>query len=101
MAAMSDGSVSRSQMSSSSLRYGSFQNSLATLTPEAEDKPALSPRSAYVAVAVLCYVNLVNYIERYTIAGPSCFFFICLFLWGRKVGLMQHESFMCFQSNMS
>lgn len=80
MAAMSDGSVSQSQMRSSRLHYGSFQNSLATLTPEAEDKPALSPRSACVAVAVLCYVNLVNYIERYTIAGPSCFFFICLFL---------------------
>ncbi|CAF98541.1 unnamed protein product, partial [Tetraodon nigroviridis] len=29
----------------------------------------ISPRSAYVAIAVLCYVNLVNYIERYTIAG--------------------------------
>lgn len=75
MAAMSDGPVSPSQMSSCSLHYGSFQNSLATLTPEAEGKPASSPRSAYVAVAVLCYVNLVNYIERYTIAGSSCLFF--------------------------
>lgn len=70
---MSDGSGSRSQISS--LRYGSFQNSLATLTPEAEDRPAISPRSAYVAIAVLCYVNLVNYIERYTIAGMC--FFVC------------------------
>lgn len=84
MAAMSDGSVSQCQMSSSRLHYGSFQNSLATLAPEAEDKPALSPRSAYVAVAVLCYVNLVNYIERYTIAGSSCSFsFVCFFGGGR------------------
>lgn len=64
---MSDGPESQSQISS--LHYGSFQNSLATLTSEAEDKPAISPRSAYVAIAVLCYVNLVNYLERYTIAG--------------------------------
>lgn len=75
---MSDGSESPSQISS--LQYGSFQNSLATLTPEAEDKPAISPRSTYVAVAVLCYVNLVNYIERYTIAGTWWGFFFCLFL---------------------
>lgn len=63
---MSEASGSQAQMSLSGLHYGSFQNSLAALTPEADDKPA---RSAYVAVAALCYVNLVNYIERYTIAG--------------------------------
>lgn len=94
-ATMSDGSGSESQISS--LHYGSFQNSLATLTPEAKDKPAISPRSTYVAVAVLCYVNLVNYIERYTIAGTQWGFFVCLFVlffWGGEY--MQHECFMCF-----
>lgn len=65
-ATMSEASGSQAPTSLSGLRYGSFQNSLAALTPEPDDKPA---RSAYVAVAVLCYVNLVNYIERYTIAG--------------------------------
>lgn len=29
----------------------------------------LSRRRSYVAVAVLCYVNLLNYMDRYTIAG--------------------------------
>ncbi|XP_062392249.1 protein spinster homolog 3-like [Sardina pilchardus] len=29
----------------------------------------ISPRRAYIAVAVLCYVNLLNYMDRYTIAG--------------------------------
>lgn len=65
--AMSDGSGSQTQVGS--LHYGSLQNSLATLTSGAEDTPAISPRRAYAAIAVLCYVNLVNYIERYTIAG--------------------------------
>uniref|UniRef100_A0A3Q3W6P1 Major facilitator superfamily (MFS) profile domain-containing protein n=1 Tax=Mola mola TaxID=94237 RepID=A0A3Q3W6P1_MOLML len=61
--------------SSSALHYGSFENSLSSLTPQATEKPAVSPRRAYIAVAVLCYVNLINYMERYTIAV-----FICSFL---------------------
>ncbi|KAM9348094.1 protein spinster homolog 3 [Symphorus nematophorus] len=55
--------------SSSGLHYGSFVNSLSSLTPHAVETPAVSPRRAYVAIAVLCYVNLINYMERYTIAG--------------------------------
>lgn len=59
--------------SSSGLHYGSFANSLASLTPRAVEKPAISPRRAYMAVAVLCYINLLNYMERYTIAGWMIF----------------------------
>lgn len=55
--------------SSCSLPYGSFANSLASLTPDAEEKPAISPKRAYVTMVVLCYINLLNYMERYTIAG--------------------------------
>lgn len=55
--------------SSSGLHYGSFVNSLSSLTPKPVDKPAISRRRAYIAVAVLCYINLINYMERYTIAG--------------------------------
>ncbi|XP_029030626.1 protein spinster homolog 3 isoform X2 [Betta splendens] len=55
--------------SSTSLHYGSFVNSLASLTPKAEISPAISPKRAYIAVTVLCYINLLNYMERYTIAG--------------------------------
>ncbi|TNM84573.1 hypothetical protein fugu_008751 [Takifugu bimaculatus] len=66
---MSDEPASPAQMSLESPHYGSLQNSRAALTPEAGQQWAASPRSAYVAMAVLCYVNLVNYIERYTIAG--------------------------------
>ncbi|KAM7374782.1 hypothetical protein PAMP_007421 [Pampus punctatissimus] len=55
--------------SSSGLRYGSLVNSLSSLTPKSVEKPAISPPRAYIAVAVLCYINLLNYMERYTIAG--------------------------------
>ncbi|XP_037324417.2 protein spinster homolog 3 [Pungitius pungitius] len=57
--------------SGSSLRYGAFVNSMSSLTPRAEEKEkvTISPRRAYLAVAVLCYINLLNYAERYTIAG--------------------------------
>ncbi|XP_035523127.1 protein spinster homolog 3 isoform X1 [Morone saxatilis] len=55
--------------SSSGLRYGSFVNSLSSLAPQAGEKAPISPRRAYIAVAVLCYINLINYMERYTVAG--------------------------------
>nr|XP_057943673.1 protein spinster homolog 3 isoform X2 [Doryrhamphus excisus] len=59
----------RSLGSSSGLHYGSFVNSLSSLTPKLDQRPSPSHRRAYVAVAVLCYINLLNYMERYTIAG--------------------------------
>ncbi|XP_028276892.1 protein spinster homolog 3 isoform X2 [Parambassis ranga] len=55
--------------SGSGLRYGSFVNSISSLTQNTEEKPAVSPKRAHIAIAVLCYVNLLNYMERYTIAG--------------------------------
>lgn len=55
--------------SGSGLHYGSFVNSLSSLTPNAVENPAISPRRAHIAIAVLCYINLLNYMERYTIAG--------------------------------
>ena len=55
--------------SSSGLRYGTLVNSVSSLAPIAAEKPAISTTRAYIAIAVLCYVNLLNYMERYTIAG--------------------------------
>ncbi|XP_021173535.2 protein spinster homolog 3 isoform X1 [Fundulus heteroclitus] len=55
--------------SSSGLQYGALTNSVSSLAPLTADKPVISQRRAYVAIAVLCYVNLLNYMERYTIAG--------------------------------
>uniref|UniRef100_A0A3Q3ARL0 SPNS lysolipid transporter 3, sphingosine-1-phosphate (putative) n=1 Tax=Kryptolebias marmoratus TaxID=37003 RepID=A0A3Q3ARL0_KRYMA len=77
--------------SSPGLRYGSLVNSVSSLAPNAAERAAVSPRRAYVAITVLCYINLLNYMERYTIAGgticslcSSCFHtfpvFICSFL---------------------
>lgn len=31
--------------------------------------PVISQKRSYIAVAVLCYINLLNYMDRYTIAG--------------------------------
>lgn len=59
--------------SSSGLQYGSLVNSVSSLAPLAADKQPISKRRAYVAIAVLCYVNLLNYMERYTIAGGMIF----------------------------
>lgn len=69
MLTMSEGSAPQAQMSLDDPNYGSLQSSRAALAPEARPQRAAPPRSTYGAVAVLCYVNLVNYIERYTIAG--------------------------------
>ncbi|XP_013855439.1 protein spinster homolog 3 [Austrofundulus limnaeus] len=53
----------------SRLRYGSLVNSVSSLGPDTTQTAAKPPRSSYVAIAVLCYINLLNYMERYTIAG--------------------------------
>ncbi|XP_063750873.1 protein spinster homolog 3 isoform X2 [Eleginops maclovinus] len=70
--------------SSSGLHYGSFVNSLSSLTPKTEEteEPAISQRRSYVAIAVLCYINLLNYTERYTIAVFICSFLLLAPLFG-------------------
>lgn len=52
-----------------STRYGSIADSLPTDEPSTAETTVLSPRRSYITVAVLCYVNLINYMDRYTIAG--------------------------------
>ncbi|KAL4660588.1 hypothetical protein GN956_G612 [Arapaima gigas] len=48
--------------------YGSVHHS--HMTPNTSvTKTAITPKHHYIAVAVLCYVNLLNYMDRYTIAG--------------------------------
>ncbi|XP_061658752.1 protein spinster homolog 3 isoform X2 [Syngnathoides biaculeatus] len=67
---LQDGDLPRRSLGSiSGLHYGSFVNSLSSLTPKVDERPAVSRRQAHIAVVVLCYVNLLNYMERYTIAG--------------------------------
>ncbi|XP_056141026.1 protein spinster homolog 3 [Lampris incognitus] len=50
-------------------RYGSCAGSLSSVELTPLQKPAISLTRSYTAVAVLCYVNLLNYMDRYTIAG--------------------------------
>ncbi|XP_077449220.1 protein spinster homolog 3 isoform X1 [Stigmatopora argus] len=66
-----DGSRPRPSLgSSAALPYGALASSLSSLTPATPgERPAVSRRRSLVAVIVLCYVNLINYMERYTIAG--------------------------------
>lgn len=53
--------------------HGARYGSIADVPPEPErpsaDTVVITPRRSYIAVAVLCYVNLLNYMDRYTIAG--------------------------------
>uniref|UniRef100_A0A8C7ZCD6 SPNS lysolipid transporter 3, sphingosine-1-phosphate (putative) n=1 Tax=Oryzias sinensis TaxID=183150 RepID=A0A8C7ZCD6_9TELE len=59
----------RSLSSSPGLQYGALVNSVTSLTTPESQNPPISNRQAYVTMAVLCYINLLNYMERYTIAG--------------------------------
>lgn len=80
---LQDGPASRSSSPELHLHYGSFKNSLASLTSRAQEdgdeggvegsSPSPRCQSSYVAVAVLCYINLLNYMERYIIAGSITF----------------------------
>ncbi|XP_062844686.1 protein spinster homolog 3 [Trichomycterus rosablanca] len=49
--------------------YGSISDEPTENQSSSTNTSVVSPRSSYVAVAVLCYVNLLNYMDRYTIAG--------------------------------
>lgn len=60
--------VSLSSNTSASPRYGSVADEPAKEALPA-DTAVISPRRAHIAVAVLCYINLLNYMDRYTIAG--------------------------------
>ncbi|XP_020785850.2 protein spinster homolog 3 [Boleophthalmus pectinirostris] len=59
--------VSPRRSLSASFRYGSFVESTGSL--DRVGSSPVSPARGYVAVAVLCYINLLNYMERYTLAG--------------------------------
>lgn len=50
-------------------RYGSLTEESTENLSLSIDTSTVSPRSSYIAVAVLCYINLLNYMDRYTIAG--------------------------------
>uniref|UniRef100_A0A8C9WMJ1 SPNS lysolipid transporter 3, sphingosine-1-phosphate (putative) n=1 Tax=Scleropages formosus TaxID=113540 RepID=A0A8C9WMJ1_SCLFO len=56
-------------ISGSLQRYGSVRDGPATATTSVPETAAVMPKRLYVVVAVLCYVNLLNYMDRYTIAG--------------------------------
>uniref|UniRef100_A0A8C9W6G9 SPNS lysolipid transporter 3, sphingosine-1-phosphate (putative) n=1 Tax=Scleropages formosus TaxID=113540 RepID=A0A8C9W6G9_SCLFO len=58
-----------STISGSLQRYGSVRDGPATATTSVPETAAVMPKRLYVVVAVLCYVNLLNYMDRYTIAG--------------------------------
>uniref|UniRef100_W5L8S9 SPNS lysolipid transporter 3, sphingosine-1-phosphate (putative) n=1 Tax=Astyanax mexicanus TaxID=7994 RepID=W5L8S9_ASTMX len=54
---------------SGSHRYGSIASQSDDSVSSAAEINIISSKRAYVAIAVLCYVNLLNYMDRYTIAG--------------------------------
>uniref|UniRef100_A0A8C5GIY3 Protein spinster homolog 3-like n=1 Tax=Gouania willdenowi TaxID=441366 RepID=A0A8C5GIY3_GOUWI len=64
-------------------------HSLASLTPNAADTPSIPPKRAYIAVAVLCYINLLNYMERYTVAGVLSIIQTVFALSDSTAGLLQ------------
>lgn len=40
--------------------------------PEAECASGVSSKRALMTVTVLCYINLLNYMDRFTVAGIYC-----------------------------
>ncbi|KAM9385151.1 protein spinster homolog 3 isoform 1-T3 [Pholidichthys leucotaenia] len=75
--------------SGSGIPYGSFANSLSSLAPNTEAKPAISQRHSYITMAVLCYINLLNYMERYTIAGVLTNIQVFFAIPDKTAGLLQ------------
>ncbi|KAL0193408.1 hypothetical protein M9458_011704, partial [Cirrhinus mrigala] len=55
--------------SNTTIRYGSMSSEQPDSDASSTQTTTISKKRAYLAVAVLCYVNLLNYMDRYTIAG--------------------------------
>ncbi|KAK2912059.1 hypothetical protein QQF64_027971 [Cirrhinus molitorella] len=55
--------------SNSTIRYGSMSSEQPDSDASSTQTTTISKKRAYIAVAVLCYINLLNYMDRYTIAG--------------------------------
>ncbi|KAI7813362.1 protein spinster homolog 3-like isoform X1 [Triplophysa rosa] len=52
-----------------SVRYGSISCEFPDGDTSSTQPTGISRRRSYIMVAVLCYINLLNYMDRYTIAG--------------------------------
>uniref|UniRef100_A0A672LSX8 Protein spinster homolog 3 n=1 Tax=Sinocyclocheilus grahami TaxID=75366 RepID=A0A672LSX8_SINGR len=51
------------------VRYGSMSSEQPDSDASSMQTTVISQKRSYIAVAVLCYINLLNYMDRYTIAG--------------------------------
>ncbi|KAL0994767.1 hypothetical protein UPYG_G00126910 [Umbra pygmaea] len=58
----------QTHLGSAPTHYGSTADSIPASEPE-ETTKVISSERAYITVAILCYINLINYMDRYTIAG--------------------------------
>lgn len=45
------------------------RSSISTLPPDNGMVAVAGPKRAYISVVVLCFINLINYMDRYTLAG--------------------------------
>lgn len=55
--------------SNTTVRYGSMSSDQPDSNASSMQTTVISQKRSYIAVAVLCYINLLNYMDRYTIAG--------------------------------
>ncbi|XP_056100609.1 protein spinster homolog 3 isoform X1 [Rhinichthys klamathensis goyatoka] len=55
--------------SNTTVRYGSMSSEQPDSDTSSVQTTPISQRRSYITVAVLCYINLLNYMDRYTIAG--------------------------------
>lgn len=46
---------------------------VSTVSPDSRNMVVhYTSRRARISVAILCFINLINYMDRYTLAGNSC-----------------------------
>ncbi|XP_016327839.1 protein spinster homolog 3-like isoform X1 [Sinocyclocheilus anshuiensis] len=55
--------------SNTTVHYGSLSSEQPDSDASSMQTNSISQKRSYIAVAVLCYINLLNYMDRYTIAG--------------------------------
>lgn len=76
------GMYSRCEKSANNQNGTSLVEEMCSAQNSEFDKPEESPRmttSQWVTVLILCFVNLINYMDRYTIAGKFDYVFLFQF----------------------
>lgn len=71
------------------------RKSLRRRTSEVQQTVGTVTKSQWFTVAVLCFINLINYMDRFTIAGKFCNFYSIMYIHTTNTNTKKKNSRLC------